>query len=172
MAIVKKRGTYHLAIRLNGRQVWVSAGTGSKTRAKHIERQIVMACKARDYRSLDAEARAVCVQLYQNQRWTVPEDLLAAGPLTLGRAMTDYTTTNPINIFCRFLMHFGAATPVTDIWIPQVKEYVQARQAEGAAASTINEEKAALSRLLQDLVDARMLEANPALMVPNLSEKA
>jgi len=93
-------------------------------------------------------------------------------PLTLGRAMTDYTTTNPINIFCRFLMHFGAATPVTDIGIPQVKEYVQARQAEGAAASTINEEKAALSRLLQDLVDARMLEANPVLMVPNLSEKA
>jgi len=60
---------------------------------------------------------------------------------------------------------------VKSIWIPRIKEYQIQRLSEGAAASTVNKEKAALSKIFQVLMELRHLEVNPARMVRGLSEK-
>jgi site-specific recombinase XerD len=60
---------------------------------------------------------------------------------------------------------------VKSIWIPQIKEYQIARLNDGAAASTVNKEKAALSKIFQVLMELRHVDVNPARLVKNLSEK-
>ena len=66
----------------------------------------------------------------------------------------------------------GKDLPVKSIWIPQIKEYQMGRLNEGAAPSTINKEKSALSKMFQVLIELQHLDANPARMVKNLSEKS
>ena len=42
------------------------------------------------------------------------------------------------------------------IWIPQIKEYQIERLNEGAAPSTVNKEKATLSKMFQVLMELSM----------------
>ena len=84
MALVKKCTTYHLVIRIDGRQVWVASGTESKTRAREIERQIVVACRSRDFRSLDADARCVTIALFENQGWPMADGRAESVALACG----------------------------------------------------------------------------------------
>jgi integrase len=67
---------------------------------------------------------------------------------------------------------WGKDFPVKQIWIPQIKQFQIERLSEGAAASTLNKEKAALSKVFQVLIEARFVDINPARLVKNLSEKA
>jgi len=68
--------------------------------------------------------------------------------------------------------YWGKDFPVKSIWIPQIKEYQIMRLSEGAAPSTVNKEKAALSKTFQVLVEMKYLDVNPARLVKNLSEKS
>jgi hypothetical protein len=43
---------------------------------------------------------------------------------------------------------------------------------EGAATSTVNKEKAALSKMFQVLIELRHVDVNPANLVKNLSERS
>ena len=73
--------------------------------------------------------------------------------------------------FIRLTEKLGQGFPVKKIWIPEIKQYQIERLNEGAACSTINKEKSALSRLFQVLMDLRIMDVNPARLVKNLNEK-
>ncbi len=74
--------------------------------------------------------------------------------------------------FEHLLKHFGPKVRVKDIWIPHIKEYQVKRLEAGAAPSTINKEKAALSIMFRVLMELRHIEVNPARMVKYLSESS
>jgi len=73
--------------------------------------------------------------------------------------------------FLNFLPPSSTAK-VEFIWIPEIKEYQIQRLSDGAAASTINKEKTALSRIFEVLTELKLADINPARLVKNLSEKS
>lgn len=178
MALVKKCTAYHIVIRIDGRQVWVSSGTDSKARAGEIERQVRVACRSRDFRFLDADARCVTIALFENQGWSIPADLRAEEPLTLGKAVkmclaapeNQGRTGRLKTVLDRVVEHFGESLPISSLWVPQIREYLYKRQTEGASSSTINKEKAAISNVFRVLAEHRITSENPALLIPNFNE--
>jgi integrase len=187
MAVIKRGKTYTLAIRPFGpKAVWVKTMAKSKAQAKQIEVELLKACRTNDYSCLDRSTREVCVRMFQNQGWVIPEDLKSESPVT-----TELTLWKGIEIFLKApevkssgmnerhqqsLIHvverWGKDRPVKSIWIPEIRQYQMDRLAEGAAPSTINKEKSALSRMFQVLLEARLIEENPARLVKNLPEKS
>jgi hypothetical protein len=72
--------------------------------------------------------------------------------------------------FLHVLEKRGKHFPVKPIWIPQIKECRMDRLNDEAAASTINKEKAALSKMFQCLIELRHVDMNPARLVKALPE--
>jgi integrase len=184
---VKKRGKkWHFKIRIFGKEVGVVTQARLKSEAERTEMAILTACRAGDYRGLDPVSREVCMRMFQNQGWRLPPDLGLAEPiqdeLTLWKAMElclKYPDVrNSTNrerheqAFVRLVDKWGKDFPVKSIWIPQIKEYQIERLSDGAAPSTVNKEKAALSRVFQVLMELRHMDVNPARLVRNLSEKS
>lgn len=184
---VKKRGKkWHFKIRIFGKEVGVATTAKLKSEAERIEMGILTACRAGDYRGLDPVSREVCVRMFRNQGWQLPPDLGLAEPiqdeLTLWKAMElclKYPDVrNSTNrerheqAFVRLVEKLGKDYSVKSIWIPQIKEYQMERLNDGAAPSTVNKEKAALSKIFQVLMELRYVEVNPARLVKNLSEKS
>jgi integrase len=77
-----------------------------------------------------------------------------------------------IAAFGNILDKFGKDYPVKQLWVPQIKGYQIKRLKEGAKASTINKEKAALSKMFKVLRELKYVDVNPAHMVPYLSENS
>lgn len=184
---VKKRGkVYYLRIRpFDGKLINLKTMAQSKAEATKIERALLTALGAGDYRGLDPVSRETCVRLFKNQDWEIPPDLSDSEPteeLTLWKAMQLCMKYPEIKnsqnrqrheySFVRLIEKLGKGFPVKKIWIPEIKQYQIERLNEGAAASTINKEKSALSRMFQVLMDLRMMDVNPARLVKNLNEKA
>jgi integrase len=184
---VKKRGKkWHFKIRVFGKEVGVSTNARLKQDAERIEMSSLIACRSGDYRSLDADSREVCIRMFGNQGWELPSGLvLKQEPreeLTLWRAIELCLTYPDIRTsenrerleqcFIHVTEKLGKDLPVKLIWIPQIKEYQVGRLNEGAAPSTINKEKSALSKMFQVLIELKHIDANPARMVKNLSEKS
>lgn len=176
MAIIKRGRTHSIAVRIDGKQVWISSRTEGKTRASKIEHQLTVACASRDYRFLDAEARAICIRLFENRAWTIPKDLRPPEILTLGKAVEMFRESCQFDGFppyysaCldRAVAHFGAGFPVEDFWIPQIREFIATLS--GLAPSTIRHYKDALSALFTFLQEARLVTDNPAMLVKSPSE--
>jgi integrase len=183
---VKKRGrVYYLRIRpFDGKLINVKTMAQSKAEATKIERAVLTACGAGDYRGLDPVSREVCVRIFKNQAWEIPADLSdnqPTGELTLWKAIAlclkyPEVKSSPNRrrheySFLRLVEKWGRDFPVKKIWIPDIKEYQIERLNQGAAPSTINKEKAALSKMFQVLIELRHLDINPARLVRNFSEK-
>lgn len=185
--MVTKRGkNYFLRMRpFGGKEVGVKTPARNKTEAKQIEMAVMTACRAGDYSGLDPTSREVCLRVFQNRGLEVPIGLVASDPvrekLTLWKAVEMcikypevYKSPNRQRheqAFVRIVEKWGKDFPVKSIWIPEIKEYLIERLGKGAAASTVNKEKAALSKMFQVLMELRYLEINPARMVKNISEK-
>lgn len=186
MAVKKRRALWSLRIYVGGKQVWVSTGSPTKSVAESIERQIVVAWGAQDYRNLDPMARKACVKMFRNQGWQMPPDLASEQPITdelplwkgAELCLKYPEVANSANrewheqAFVHLVEHFGKARPVKEIWIPQIKGYQIERMAQGAAASTVNKEKGTLSKMYQVLIELRHVDVNPARLVKPLSEKS
>ncbi|MGO9569515.1 MAG: tyrosine-type recombinase/integrase [Desulfomonilaceae bacterium] len=186
MALKKRRALWSLRIYLGGKQVWVSTGSPTKSVAESIERQIVVAWGAQDYRTLDPMARKACVKIFRNQGWQMPPDLAGNHPvaeeLTVWRAVELCLKYPEIRnspnrerleqCFLHLVEHFGKDRTVKEIWIPQIKEYQIERTNQGAAAGTVNREKSTLSKMFQVLIELRHMDVNPARLVKPLSEKS
>jgi integrase len=186
--MVTKRGkTFFLRIRPFGeKEIGVKTPARSKTEAKQIEMAVVTACRTGDYGSLNLFAREVCVRLFRNQGLEIPRGLMAdesvREELTLWKAVELFIKYPEINgnpnreryeqSLFHAVEHWGKPFPVKSIWIPQIKEYQIMRLNDGAAPSTVNKEKSALSRVFQVLVEMKHLDVNPARLVKNLSEKS
>jgi integrase len=177
---IKKRGKvwyiHFYPFRGLKQKIWISTGTDRKTVAEHMERQIVTACRAQDYSFLDVEARSACLQMFHNQGWEVPSDLspLPVVPheeLTLWKGielcLKDPEIRNSKNrerhqqAFVHVVEHWGKDFPVKAIRIPEIKTYQADRLKQGAAASTINKERAALSRMFEVLKETDLVARNP-----------
>jgi len=184
---VKKRGKkWHFKIRVFGKEVGVSTNAKLKQDAERIEMGLLTACRSGDYRSLDAVSREVCIRMFQNQDWKLPSGLKVdqepKDELTLWRSIelcltypelrTSENRERLQQCFVHLVEKLGKEFPVKSIWIPQIKEYQIERLREGAAPSTVNKEKSALSKMFQILVELRHLDVNPARLVKNLSEKS
>ncbi len=187
MAVIKRGKTYTLVIRPFGpKAVWIKTTAKSKAEAKQIEVELLKACRTNDYSALDRSTREVCVRMFQNQRWEIPADLLTDAPVR-----TELTLWNGIELclkapevktssmnerhqqsFIHLVERWGKDRPVRTIWIPEIRQYQMDRLDEGAAPSTINKEKSALSRMFQVLIEARLVDENPARLVKNLPEKS
>jgi integrase len=186
MAVTKRGKVYYLRIRpFNEKLINVKTMAQSKAEAIKIERAVLTAMGSRDYRSLDPTSREVCVRLFRNQRWEIPSDLCddhgRRDELTLWKAIQlclKYPDLkNSPNrqrheySFTRLVEKWGKDFPVKKIWIPDIKEYQIERLSQNTAPSTINKEKAALSKMFQVLIELRHVDINPARLVRNLSEK-
>ena len=66
----------------------------------------------------------------------------------------------------------GQDRSIKSIWVPDIEDYQMRRLDEGAAPSTVNKEKAALSKMFNVLIKLRLIEVNPAKLVKNLNEKS
>lgn len=184
---VKKRGKkWHFKIRVFGKEVGVATDARLKSEAEEIEKDVKRACRSGDYGSLDANSREVCIRMFKNQRWEIPSGLVleegVRKELTLWKSIElcltypDVRTSENRERLTQCFLHlaerFGKDLPVKSIWIPQIKEYQMGRLNEGAAPSTINKEKSALSKMFQVLIELQHRDDNPARMVKNLSEKS
>ena len=184
---VKKRGKkWHFKIRVFGKEVGVATAAKLKSEAERIEMAIITACRSGDYRGLDPMSREVFVRMFQNQEWRMPPDLSSGEPvrqeITLWKAIEICLKYPEIRnssnrerleyAFAHFVEKWGKDLPVKSIWIPQIKEYQIERLRDGAAPATVNKEKAALSKMLQVLMEFKHLDVNPARLVKNLNEKS
>ncbi len=185
--MVTKRGkNYYLRIRpFGGNEIGVKTPAKNKTQAKQIEMAIMIACRSGDYRTLEPICREICLRMFRNQNWEIPSGLPFNEPirdeLTLRRSVELFIKYPGIHAspnreryeqaFVHIVDHWGSECPVKSIWIPEIKEYQAQRLGAGAAPSTINKEKSALSKMFQVLVELRHIEVNPARLVRNVSEK-
>jgi integrase len=187
MAVKKRKKGFYIYFRpFKADLVGVATPARSKTEAKQIEMEILKACRSGDYSFLDPTAREVCIRMFQNQKWAIPEDLgtdnPTSGELTLWKAIQLCLTCPGITdssnrerneqAFLHLVRLVGKDCLVKSIWVPEIEKYQMARIKEGAAPSTVNKEKAALSKMFQVLVKLRLVETNPAKLVNNLKEKS
>jgi hypothetical protein len=186
MGVNKRDKTWHIKNRIFGKQIGVGTKAKFKAEAERIEMAVLTACHSGDYRSLDPTSRETCIRIFQNQGWRVPGDLSleesVREELTLWKAielcLTYPGVRNSTNrerheqSLVHLVDKWGKDFPVKSIWIPQIKEYQFYRMNDGAAPSTVNKEKAALSKMFQVLMELRHVDVNPAKLVKNLSEKS
>ena len=158
----------------------------TKTEASRIEKDILVACRARDYRALDPLSREACLTMFRNRGWEIPPDLAGKEPvkeeLTLWRAVEIFlnypgvkeSATRERYLYCvrNIVRKWGKDRPVKGLWIPDLRLYQVERKNEGASPATVNKEISVLSRLFGVLIELQLVEANPCRLTKKLSERS
>lgn len=185
--VTKRKKDLYIYFRPFGpKVVGIKTPVKTKGEAKDIERRILIACKSRDYRDLDPASRAVCVNMFLNQRWDLPVDLLPTqappGGLTLWAAGEFFLKAPEIRdskekarykiCILNLTEHFGNDRLIQSIKVADVRDYICARVKEGKANATVNREKGTLSRVYQVLMEQCLVDNNPVQGIKNLSEKS
>jgi len=186
MSVTKRGKVYHLRIRPFGSElITVATPAQTKSHAVSIERAVLTACRAQDFRALDPESRAVCMSMYRNRGLELPPDLGGADPvreeLTLWRAIEIFVNypsvkesrTRQRYVYClaHVVRKLGKDRPLKTVWVPDLRLYQSERTAEGASAGTINWELASLSRLFGVMIELQFLDTNPVRLIKRLSCK-
>ena len=126
------------------------------------------------------------MRMFQNQSWALPDQLETtlptSGELTLWKGIRQCLTYPGMKdssnrerheqAFLHVVRIMGQDRSIKSIWVPDIEDYQIRRLDEGAAPSTVNKEKAALSKMFNVLIKLRLLEVNPAKLVKNLNEKS
>ena len=187
MAVTKRKKGYYIYFRpFRQDLVGVATDAKSKTEARQTEMALLKACRTRDYGALDPTAREVCVRMFQNQSWALPDQLETtlptSGELTLWNGIRQCLTYPGMKdsanrerheqAFLHVIRIMGQDRSIKSIWVPDIEDYQIRRLDEGAAPSTVNKEKAALSKMFNVLIKLRLIEVNPAKLVRNLNEKS
>lgn len=187
MAVIERNGGLFIYFRPFLKEkigIRMPDGIGKKE-AKRIEAQVLYACRTGSYGSLDPVCREVCIRMFQNRSWEPPAELggrvLPQEELTLWRAVQLCLTSPEVKdspnrerheqAFVHIVEHFTKGFDVKALQIPQVREYQTARLKAGAAASTVNKERAALSKMFQALIEMNLIDRNPVSMVKGPSER-
>lgn len=183
-----------LVIRFRYQKHDINAATPAETRreAERIGILVKAAFRSGDFSTLDATCRGICTRIFQNKGWKLPESLTTARPdaFAKGDQKSPLTLWKAVNIFLNYpdvrmsgnrerhkqalahiLEYFGYEYPMKTMWVPEIKGYLVSRKEAGAASSTINKEKAALSKMFQVLLESRHIHANPVRLIPYLSER-
>lgn len=193
--MVKRRGNvWHIRFRFKKREVWATTQASLKREAERIERAVKYAIRTGDYHRLDSESRSVCIRIFKNREWEIPQTLI--NPVARNRILEpvisqELTLWRGIELclkypeirdsqnrerleqcFIHLIDKIGKDFPVKKIHIPEIKQYRIERLNEGASESTVNKEKSALSKMFQVLVELQHITINPARQVRDLSEKS
>jgi integrase len=187
MAVIQKSGRFSLLFRpFREKQIKLRVDAMTKSEAKIIEAMILRACRTGDYSLLDALSKEACIRMFENQGWELPPGLGCGSTrpseeLTLWRAAQLFLTypgvrnakARPRYEIClvHLVEHFGKNCPVWAVDVPAIREYQVTRTTRGASASTVNWEKATLSRIFGVLIELGHGQVNPARQVKNLSQK-
>jgi integrase len=187
MSVTKRGKVYHIRFRPFGpKLITVRTPATTKTRAMQIERAILTACQANDFRGLDLESRAVCVSMFNNQRLAIPPDLggdeAVKEELTLWRATEIFlnypgireskTKWRYVCSLSHIVRQLGKDRPVKNVWVPDIRLYQSSRLAEKAAPASVNWETSTLSKLFGVLIELQFLEVNPVRLVKKLNVKS
>lgn len=186
MAVATRGGKWYVRILPYGKLVTVATPARSEQEAKDIERAILRACQTNSFAHLDPVERSVCVRLFKNRKWGIPEDLYVEPQeqkrwdMSLKDAVALFGCYPGIReskgkwryayAFPHLLMYFKPDRSVKTIWIPELRAYQVHRQAQGAAPATINRELTTLSKLFGMLVEMRVVDVNPCRQLKRLSE--
>jgi integrase len=195
MALIKRSLHWHIMFRpFRGVQVSVATDETNKTSARQIEKELIYACRYNSYTSLSHDARIVCLRMFLNRHWEIPEGLLRPEDgislpsiekphdiLTLWNAQElfreypDIVNTKARDRYRYCLAHiigyWGKDMPLQSIGIPEIKDYRMARLSQGASPSTVNRETGTLSRLFTVMQELGHVSQNPCRGVKSLSEK-
>jgi integrase len=188
MAVMKRNGFHYIYFRpFKDKKVGVKLpeGTG-KVEGKRIEAAILTACRIGNYANLDPVALEVCMRMFLNQSWQLPEGLAPEikpqAELTLWKAAEMFMKYPDIRstpgrwrheiALSNIVAFFGKDCPVKGLWVPELKRYRAERLSQGVKPSTVNREMSALSRLFGVLIELQLVEVNPCRLVKRLSERA
>jgi integrase len=189
MAVVKRKGSFYLYFRpFKTKMIGVHLPDGvGKIEGKRIEAALITACRSGNYHGLDSVTREICIKMFVNQKWELPEGLggIVSAPteeLTLWKAAELFFKHPDIkdnpgrwrheNAMVHFLGYFGKGQAIKKLWIPQLKLYRTERLAKGMKPSTVNREMATLSRLFGVLIEHQLVDVNPCRLVKRLSERS
>lgn len=156
----------------------------TKGEAKRIEAVLLQACRSGDYSGMDSASSEACIRMFHNKGWQLPPEFSYVIPqqeLTFWRAAElclkyPEVRNSPNNqrhrqAFVNLGEKFGKDFPVKSIRIPEIKKYQIARLSEGAAGSTVNKERAALSKMFQVLIEMGLVDQNPVRQVKAVDER-
>ena len=196
MALIKRSLNWHIVFRpFRGVQVSVATDETNKKSAGQIEKEMLHACRTKDYTQLSNEARLVLIRMFLNRKWEMPNGLLlpehevilkpAKQPndvLTLWKAQSLFSQYPDVIIAnCRdryrmclthIIGYWGKNKPLDSIGIPEIKDYRLARLDMGASPSTVNWEVGTLSRLFGVMQELGHVSQNPCRSVKSLSQKS
>jgi len=191
MAIkVGYEGKWLVRIRLNGQDIKVTTPARNKKEAREMDAAITSAVRYEDFSSLGSEARKVCIRLYKNRGWPLPPTLIDYTPsdncrrnVTLWEAirLTLETLANQGSkniqrheqaLTIHVGPYFGKDHFVEDIGVPEIRKYFSARVKQGAAPSTVNKDRAALSMMFKCLIEQKLVDDNPVRQVKPMKEAA
>lgn len=190
--MVKKRGgRWYIYFRpFKTELIGVATEARTKGNARELETMIKRACRNWSFEQLDQGALEVVKRIFGSRSWELPQGI-ECGPalkavvpkyqLNLWKAAELFLSYPGIresgqrshyeNSLSKIVDYFGKDFLIERLWIPQIKEYMMMRS-KNAAASTVNKEKAALSKMFSVLIELRHFDENPCRLIKNLSEKS
>ena len=187
--MVRRRGKrWHLKFSLYDVEVGAPTPARTKKEAETIGEAIKRAVRIGDARHLDPVERDVCLRIFENRGWDILPGLIVE-TVNPSKKLQDPVLVDAIKLtlsdpdvrkspnrerhvyaFAHLRDYFGDDRRVSEIWVPEIKGYVDFRQSEGAKGSTIGKEKAALSLMFKILIEHRILSDNPVSMVNGPSD--
>jgi len=191
MAIKNRKGIFYTYFApFKTRQIGLKLDAKTKSEAKQIEAMILRACRTGNYSALDGAGREACIRMYGSKGWELPPELggmiqsvprknltlWEAVQLFMGYPETKAKSEKALDRYDQAFLNLaeilGKGTALKDLWIPDLKEYQVNRVSKGAAASTVNIELSALSRVFAVMVEMQLVETNPVRLVKRLSTKS
>ena len=185
--VIQRGKKFHTKFYVYGQEVGVSTSAKTKKEAREIEEDIKRACRIGDASWLGPMSKEACGRLFRNRGWALlpgladPQDK-PEEELTMRKAVeicikhpevrNSQNRKRHEQSFLHVFRHFGADFRVQDLWIPELKEYFAFRISQGAAASTISKERAALGLMFKCLIEYQMLDRNPVREVKGPSDPA
>lgn len=193
MGVIKRYGKWYIRFQVDNVDIKRPTDATLKSEAQKIEAEVKYALKTGDFSQLSRQSRVICVLILRDHGKEIPEILNRITPedtplvtviedeLTLWKGIELCLSYPDVRVsknrerhkysFVHLVEKFGKNYPLKSMWVPQIKEYQIRRLNDGARPGTVNKEKAALSKMFQVLVEMQYLNANPARMVRDLSEK-
>lgn len=191
-AIEKQKIGFSLRFRPLGKQVRVHVPVETEEQVVKTKEAVEMACRSGQFSRLSGLEKDLARTSFEKSGFAVPADLLherfqpqivQPGPLTLWQAVELFLNYPPIRTdepnrerhiyaFKHIVRFLGKQTVVEEIWVPEVRAYMEHRKSSGAANTTINREKSTMSKLFTVLQELRMVDQNPCRLVKRLSTKA
>jgi hypothetical protein len=190
-AIEKQKIGFSLRFRPLGKQVRVPVPVETKEQVVKAKEAVEKACRSGQFSRLSTLEKDVARSCFEKSGFRVPDDLLherfqpeivQSGPLTLWQAVElflnypsiredDSNRERHIYALRHIVRFLGKQTAMEEIWVPEVRAYMGHRKSSGAANTTINREKATMSKLFTVLQELRKVDQNPCKLVKRLSTK-